>query len=693
MAGLARARSNAKQPVPVSPWRARAALLLIALAAYANSFGLGLAQDSRAIVERDARIRAATADNLSLILGKTYWWPKTGDGLYRPVTTLSLLFNYAVLGNGPHAAGYHAVNFLLHAINVWLLYELALLLFRRAGPAFFAAALWAVHPIGTEAVTSIVGRADLLAAMAVLGGLLLYAQRPGKWILSGSGPLGFSVRDVPLGPTQSPWASTAGLFVIATAGVFAKENAAVLLGMMLLLDLAFREGIAAVRLRWRDYAAVASSLAILAVVRHGVLGSLPLAQAVYVDNPLRGAGFWAAHWTALKVVGLDLWLLLCPLHLSCDRSFDQIPLAGWGDPWAWASLVLVPAILAAALLRYRQDRVLFWTAGFFGIALLPTANLLFPIGAMMAERFLYLPAVAFAVATAALLYRLKNASYTKAALVALLVLYGGRTLLRNPDWNDDLALASADVETTPRSFRLHDLLAGALYRQDPQRNLDRAIAEEEKSWAILKPLPPARSSEFPPTLLGFYYSAKGDYSRSLAVLLAAREISQAVGKAYDEDQRAHGREPAPPAGLPQLYLTLANDYLHLGKYPEAVEALRYGRGLDPHELDAYDGLSLAYSAMGNLPMAAATMEAKAQLDGFQPATLAAIRDLYQKMPDASCAFVERGGQWQFNMACPRVRTDLCQSAAELVEAFTTAREPDEARHWKENAAQRFGCPL
>ena len=506
MAVLARSRSSEKVSIPVSKWRARAALLLIALAAYANSFGLGLAQDSRAIVTQDARLQAVTADNLKLILDKNYWWPKAGDGLYRPVTTLSLLFNYAVLGNGPNAAGYHAINFLLHAINVWLLYELALLLFRRAGPAFFSAALWAVHPIGTEAVTGIVGRADLLAAMSVLGGLLLYIR------------------------SQRRWAPVA-LFAISIAGIFAKENAAVLLGLMLLWDLSFGEGKASVMRRWRNYAAVAASLVVLVLVRYAVLGGLPPAQPVYVDNPLRGVDFGTARWTAIKVVGLDLWLVLVPLALSCDRSFDQIPLAGWSDPWAWLSLLAVVAILAFALVRYRKDRVAFWAAGFFGIALLPTSNLIFPIGATIAERFLYLPSVGFAVAAAALLYRLKNEQFAKTALIVLLVLYAGRTLARNPDWKDDLSLASADVNTTPRSFRLHDMLAKALFDRDSQRNIDRAIAEEEKSWAIVKALPPARSSEFPPAFLGIYYSIEGDYAKSIDVLLRAREISRVQEKA------------------------------------------------------------------------------------------------------------------------------------------------------------------
>jgi len=660
-----------------SKWRVRAALLAIALAAYADTFGLGLAQDSKAVVRQDTRIREVSAANLHLILARNYWWPKSGDGLYRPVTTLSLLFNYAVLGNGPNPAGYHVVNFLLHGVNVWLVYELALVVFRRAGPAFFAAALWAVHPIGTEAVTSIVGRADLLAAMAVLGGLLLYIRRRGPW-------------------------ATAALFAVATAGVFAKENAAVLLGLMLVWDLSFGEGKSAVLRRWPAYAAVASSLLVLWSVRHVVLGSLPMAQPVYVDNPLRGASFLIARWTALKVIGLDLWLLVCPLGLSCDRSFAQIPPAGWSDPWAWLAFLVIAAILAAALARYRRDRLPFWLAGFFAIALLPTANLVFPIGAVMAERFLYLPAVAFSMAAVALVYHLKSERRAVAALVVLLVLCAGRTLARNPDWNDDLTLASSDVQSAPRSFRLHDLLAKALFEQDAQRNIDRVIQEEGKSWEILAPLPPARSSELPPTFLGIYYTTKADlvgaaesrqwYEKALALLLRAREISLATEQAYEETQRARNKPPLGRTAFQQLYLNLANVYLHLGRYAEALEALRFGRGIDPRTPETYDGLRMAYTAMGDTAEATVALLERAQADGFQPATVAAIREAYEKIPDGSCAFVQQATAWQLNLGCLRVKSDLCRAAAEMAGAYNEARQPERGQELRTAAAQRYGCP-
>ena len=86
---------------------------------------------------------------------------------------------------------------------------------RRPGP-FFAAALWAVHPICTESVTSIAGRSDLLAGLSVLG-----------WIAA-------------IRPQAARGGRRSRSSPSRTAGVFAKESAAVLLGLMLLWDFSSR---------------------------------------------------------------------------------------------------------------------------------------------------------------------------------------------------------------------------------------------------------------------------------------------------------------------------------------------------------------------------------------------------------------------------------------------------------------------
>ena len=114
--------------------------------------------DNRHFILEDSRIRLATPENLALILNHSLWWPRIESGLYRPVVTLSLLFNYAILGNADHPAGYHWLNLFFHAINVLLVFALARRLMRDLRPAFLVAALWAVHPVLTESVTNIVGR-------------------------------------------------------------------------------------------------------------------------------------------------------------------------------------------------------------------------------------------------------------------------------------------------------------------------------------------------------------------------------------------------------------------------------------------------------------------------------------------------------------------------------------------------------
>src|SRR5580658_5660776 len=158
-------------------------LASVTLMAYSNSFRAGFAQDSHSIILEDSRLQAANGENLRKILQENYWWPQGESGLYRPVTTVSYLFNYSILGNEDRAAGYHWINFILHLGNGFLVYLLAWLLFRDTRPALATAALWALHPVCTEAVTGIVGRADELAAASVLVAILLYIRstRAGGW--------------------------------------------------------------------------------------------------------------------------------------------------------------------------------------------------------------------------------------------------------------------------------------------------------------------------------------------------------------------------------------------------------------------------------------------------------------------------------------------------------------------------------
>ncbi|MGA2266966.1 MAG: DUF1736 domain-containing protein, partial [Bryobacteraceae bacterium] len=341
-------------------WRRHAwrmlALWALVLAAYSNSFQAGLVFDNAALISGDARIRAVTPGNLRLILTEEYWPGTSANGLYRPLTTFSYLLNYAVFGNGTRPAGYHWVNLALHAVNVSLVYLLGILVFEAAAPALALAALWGLHPLLTESVTNIVGRADLLAAFGVLAGLLCYLKSA-----------------TARGRRKLYW--VAAMVAAQAVGIFSKENAAVLPGIMLLYDLTWR-GRTAWRERAMAYAALAPPLAAFFYLR----GRLPMhILARFGDNPLITADFWTARLTAIKVIGKYLWLFVWPARLSADYSYNAVPLFG-GHPAEWEdakALIALAVCLGAALLAvrwYRTRKPLFFFLAFFFVALAPTSN-------------------------------------------------------------------------------------------------------------------------------------------------------------------------------------------------------------------------------------------------------------------------------------------------------------------------------
>jgi protein O-mannosyl-transferase len=610
-------------------WLAPAGLFALTLLAYANSLGLGLAGDSQFLLTQDPRLQSLTAHNLGLIFSKSYWWPMAADLIYRPIASASLLLNHALAGAAGGAFWYHLVNLLLHALNVWLVWKLAThLLSRRA--AWCAAALWAVHPIATEAVDNVVGRADLLAAMAVLAGLLIYSRATAK-----SGP--------------RRWLA---IFAVAAAGAFSKENAVVLAGLMLLSDLAFGvPGGIRTRQRLAAYAAALGSVVALLAARVAVFAPLPWPPAFYMDNVLRVLPRWERLFSAQKVVGLDLWLLVCPVRLVSDRSFDVIRPAAWTDVGAWISLWVLLALLVLALAMRWRHPLVFWLIGFLGLALLPTSNVLIKIASVMAERFLYLPSVAFAMAVAGLAWRYMSPRLAWTTLGALALLYTGRTWARNADWHDNLTLGLADVGTAPRSARLHDMLAKAWFDQNPRANLDRAIAEQETAWKLVRPLPPEQSSELIPARLGIYYAERVALApeaerrawreKSIAVLIDARKISLAAEDAFDNAQLEHDRPPTPRQAYVLLYLYLADDYLSLGRFAEALDALRYARILTPRFPPLYDAMAAAYRGLGDAQGEAVAKAGEALAEG--------------RAPDPA---------------------QYCASAAELAQALRDNRTPD-----------------
>lgn len=568
------------------------ALCVLTLLAYSNSFGGGLVLDNKVLL-LDLRIRDATPENIDLIFQHTYWWPTGEAGLYRPFTTLSYLFNYAVLGEEDHLFGYHALNLILHLGNVLLAYALALRLIRRFWPSIFMAAIWAVHPASTESVTNIVGRADLLAAMAVLSGFLMYlkSREASGW-------------------ARGVW--LAGLMAVTTIGVFSKESAVAIFPIIWLYEIVWRKGF---RASWPGCAATLAPIAVMLWKRSAVLAASPPAEFPFTDNPIVGADWWTGRLTAIKVIARYLWLTIWPANLSCDYSFGQIQLARGGAA-DWFACVIVLAAAIAVLLLYRWNRTAFFLACFAILNFVPASNLLlFPIGTIMADRLLYLPSLGLLACLVLAVYAVaekpKFAMLAPAVLGAIVFGFAARTWVRNQDWQSELALATHDVRVSPHSYKLHQLLATSLFESDPaQSNIDQVIEEQEKSVAILDTLPAALSRPESYRQAGYYHLLKGDLEHDHDATQSAadyRSALQALERCIAIDQASRGnylshagRKTFSPQreGDAQAYLLLSVAYVRLGDPAQAYGAIQQARTLDPLNPQMYRQLSAVLAQQG-----------------------------------------------------------------------------------------------
>jgi tetratricopeptide (TPR) repeat protein len=708
---------------------------LLVLLTFSNTLhNTEFALDNKFIIQDDPRLREANRENLQLIFREDYWWPKAVSGLYRPLTTLSYMFNYAVLGNADHAAGYHWINFLLHWLNAVLVYFMALVLMETLWPAVFIAAVFATHPIVTESVSNIVGRADLFATATIVGGFLCYAK---STTLEGW--------------RKAPW--LAALMVVTTIGEFCKESAVAVLGVMVLYDFTYRLQrrhpnwlISLAANFWqftiKGYVVLLPAFAALAWVRSSVFGRLRPPEFPFVDNPLVSVAyehlgkyynFSLVGWlTAIKVIGRYLWLLIWPQKLSCDYSYDQVPLVdlGFRRPEDWQAILAVAVLLVLAVItlrQYRRNKPLFFFITFFFLTLFPTSNLTIVTGSIMAERFLYLPSIGFAGCAVIAVYALcqrfvrqSNATdrfsppVTAGCLLGVMVLACGvRAYDRNFDWENDVVLWTQASEVCPDSFKSHKSLAYALYEREQQQNppypgIDRLVEVGEKARAVMdkKALPPAHRASIVYLHLGAYYRIKGDlvaegdpdgakvwYQKSVESLQGAVVADQAFNETNRRKELARGRalDVIPDVGNHEVYANLALSYTRLGQLQDALNAYLQMRHLAPTNPNTYLNIALIHLAAGHTEEAVITLVQTLLIDNGQQEALNSLVDIYRQNDPDGCAILMNEGKPRLNADCAIVRKHLCLACYGMAQVFHEAKQFDLVRQMKQTA-QNYRCP-
>jgi tetratricopeptide (TPR) repeat protein len=524
----------------MSPSSARsrlAWLLSIALVAglvYANSLSNDFALDDVPLV-RDNPTLGSLGELPSQFLRP--YWPVEGEtsGLYRPVTIASYNVNHALTGGG--AFGYHAGNVFLHVLVcllAWLALDEVTL---HRGTAGVATLLFAVHPLHTEAVANIAGRAELLGALWVL--VAWFSHRRSSEASGSTRRVGWA-------------ALAAGCYLCA---LLSKENTVLAPLLFAADDLLRRPRPAGTPIRYPGYAV---ALALALSLRVLVLGGLRAVQDVaFIDNPAAFADLAVrlatACWVQLRYLALFLW----PGTLSSDYSFDAVPVVdSAADLRLWAGLLWMVALTTLVVVTWRRSRAVALGALAWLLFFLPGSNFLFPAGTLMAERLTYLPSLGGCLVLGHLaanaIWGSSRAARAGVLLALAVTLPGlaGRTVSRNPAWSDNASLALTDVRSTPRSAKLHAGAGIVLHARG-----ERAEAEAAYRRA-----------------LGIY----PDYAQihyNLGELLARSDVDEAI----EHLERASMLS----TGNPRPYKRLAPLLESVGRRNAALEAYSRGSRLDP----------------------------------------------------------------------------------------------------------------
>jgi hypothetical protein len=419
--------------------------------------------------------------------------------LFRPLRNVLFALNYRIAGLDP--AWWHAVSIALHALAAFVLWRLAQRLTGRPWAGWVAGMAFLVHPVQTEVVAWAKCQDDILSVLLVLAAMHFWIRQAGRW-------------------TLRPAAAVCGLYL---AACLAKEQAIVLPVLLLGYDAWTGTGTCEGR------GSLASCFRVLATRHAALVGALAATGIGFLgwrhafigrtsQTDYLAGSFGATMVTMVDVPLRYLQLLLAPVNLRADYS-DMPVRTSLLEPHTFLSLVVIAALAGGLFALRRRLPLATYGFVFIFVALLPMSNVV-PMMQYMAERFLYLPMIGFALAAGDVVRRAET-KHGRAACVlagAVLAAWSVMSFQRLAVWKDGTTLYRATVEdTTPAAIR-------------PRRNLLRTLVQQgysDEAFALAKELydryttrmdiPPVQRAEYA-RHLGYLHYLRGQQEEGLRLL-------------------------------------------------------------------------------------------------------------------------------------------------------------------------------
>jgi hypothetical protein len=452
-------------------------LVSIGILLYINTLGHGFVLDDEVVIVKNTFVQQGIDGIFQLFTHDSfagYERVGTGESLleggrYRPLSLVFYTLIYSLFGANP--LPFHLFNIGLYALCGWLFF-MVLRIWLKEDPkvswiAFFAALLFIVHPVHTEVVANIKSADELLAL--AFGLLATWALFEGydtgrKWPLVISG-------------------------VLLLLACLAKENAITWLVLAPVALWYFRK----VRLPflWPYALPLLFGAGLFLMLRENALGGQIAGRVMHdpMNNPFLewNGDAWVACSLPAKVATLlyifwrSVLLLIAPFTLTHDYYPFHIALQSFFSVGVLGGLLVLAAFMLLIIKSIRDQRPEGYGILFFLGTLSLTANIFFPVGTFMAERFLFLPSIGFILAAVWLSAPFAREKWFMAGAIIVMILFSVKTIMRNAAWKDNETLLRTDVRYSPKSAKLQNdlgtiLLDNALKVNDAEQQ--RSLLEE-----------------------------------------------------------------------------------------------------------------------------------------------------------------------------------------------------------------------
>jgi protein O-mannosyl-transferase len=593
-------------------------ILCITFASYFTALSNGFAFDDVFLVYQNPVIRSW--HNIPHLFAMDYWEHAgfKNTGLYRPLTMLSFLLEYSIVGLRPFL--YHLDNFTLHFLCSILVYFTLKLMLKEDKVPFLTAMLFAVHPVHTEAVAWVSGRAELLWSFFALLSALFFLKKP--------------VRPISV--------VLASLFFLLA--LLSKEGAIVLPVILAAYLVLFEKP---------DPGQSRASLLLRRLYPYALVFVIYMPVRLLVLGALGPTGFKQVF---VNVTGFYSFLFMCKSFTHYIRlSFLPFSLAAeyfFLPPDSLSEFVaFLPPLIIVLTIVFARRIMRFSKTAFFGIlvffiALFPVSNII-PVGILMSERAMYIPVLGpclilgVAFSKVAGCESLKNGRRYAILMIALILLiFGVNTAKRNPFWHDQrnymefrVKMVTHMIELIPNYQSYYFLLAEAYV------GLDNYGPEAEKAaLEAIRLGPKDHDSHF---LLARIYLHQSRLDEALAEAMTAvginpedpetLNLASNILRALHRDKEA---EMLSGEALKQIDIAIRrspdNGSLYkmqgiiLGskrRYTEAIEKLRKADELSPETPEIHYLLGVAYFGADQLDAARAELQKALELKpGYKEAS-------------------------------------------------------------------------